>query len=55
MHQWNRANDVANVKRSYERYIALARAAMLAGDRVEAENFYQHAEHYFRLMKEQMA
>jgi hypothetical protein len=29
--------------------MALARAAMLAGDRVEAENWQQHAEHYFRL------
>jgi hypothetical protein len=55
MPQLNRANDFANAKRSHERYIALARAATLAGDRVEAENFYQHAEHYFRLMNDQMA
>jgi hypothetical protein len=53
MTQWNRANDFANAKRNHERYMALARAATLAGDRVEAENFYQHAEHYLRLMKEQ--
>lgn len=37
-----------NAKKSYERYIELAQAAALAGDRVEAENYYQHAEHYFR-------
>jgi hypothetical protein len=55
MPHWNRANDVANAKRSHERYMALAQAATLAGDRVEAENFYQHAEHYFRLMKGQTA
>jgi hypothetical protein len=30
----------------------MARAAAQAGDVVEAENFYQHAEHYFRLMRE---
>jgi len=33
----------------FERYIALAREAMTAGDRVAAENLYQHAEHYFRM------
>jgi hypothetical protein len=40
-------------KKSYERYMALARAAGSAGDAIEIENYYQHAEHYFRLMKEQ--
>src|SRR5260370_38546091 len=34
----------------FERYIALAREASTSGDRVAAENFYQHAEHYFRIM-----
>ena len=48
-------NSFANAKRSYERYVALARAAALAGDTIEAENFYQHAEHYFRLTREQAA
>lgn len=32
----------------YEYYIALAREKALSGDRIEAENCYQHAEHYFR-------
>jgi hypothetical protein len=39
-----------NAKRSYERYLALAKAQAQAGDIVGAENYYQHAEHYFRLM-----
>ena len=34
----------------FERYIALAREAATSGDRVAAENLYQHAEHYFRVM-----
>jgi hypothetical protein len=46
---------VADAKRSYERFMALGRAAAMAGDAVETENFYQHAEHYLRLMKEQGA
>jgi hypothetical protein len=33
----------------FERYVALAREATIADDRVAAENFYQHAEHYFRI------
>ena len=33
----------------YEKYIALARDALTAGDPVHAENYFQHAEHYFRI------
>ena len=33
----------------FERYLALAREATASGDRIAAENFYQHAEHYFRM------
>ena len=39
-----------NAQRSYERYLALARAEALSGNVIGAENYYQHAEHYFRLM-----
>jgi hypothetical protein len=34
----------------YDKYCALARDANSAGDRVSAENFLQHAEHYFRII-----
>ena len=34
----------------FERYVALAREAAIASDRVAADNFYQHAEHYFRIV-----
>ena len=37
-------------QRNYERYLELGRAEALAGNPVEAENYYQHAEHYFRSM-----
>ena len=40
-----------SAQRSYERYLALAQAQAQAGDRVGAENYYQHAEHYFRSMR----
>ena len=34
----------------YEKYLQLARDANSAGDRVAAENYLQHAEHYWRIM-----
>jgi hypothetical protein len=38
------ANHVA------EKYVQLARDAQASGDPVAAENYYQHAEHYFRMI-----
>jgi len=34
----------------YEKYLQLARDANASGDRVMAENYLQHAEHYYRIM-----
>jgi hypothetical protein len=31
----------------------MAKDAARRGDVIEAENYYQHAEHYFRLMKDE--
>jgi hypothetical protein len=39
-----------NAQRNYERYLALARAEAQAGNAVGAENYYQYAEHYYRLI-----
>ena len=47
-----RENGAGNAQRKYERYLALAREATLSGDIIEAENCYQHAEHYFRVLRE---
>ena len=33
-----------------EKYLTLAREASTSGDRIVAEGFFQHAEHYFRVM-----
>jgi uncharacterized protein DUF4167 len=46
------ARNAQNAQRNYDRYLALARAEALAGDRIAAENYFQHAEHYFRSMGE---
>src|ERR1700723_2747122 len=59
-HNANRAfdsNGPDNVKvrgaaqHIYEKYQQLARDAGSAGDRVLAENYLQHAEHYFRVLR----
>jgi len=39
-----------NAQQVVEKYLTLAREASLADDRVRAENYFQHAEHYYRLM-----
>jgi hypothetical protein len=38
-----------NAQRSYERYLALARAEALSGNVIGAENYYQHAETLFQI------
>lgn len=40
-----------NAQHVFEKYQQLARDAASAGDRVLAENYLQHAEHYFRLLR----
>jgi hypothetical protein len=40
-----------NAQTVYERYLQLGRDATAAGDRVLAENYLQHAEHYFRVLR----
>lgn len=39
-----------NAYQVLEKYLAMARDAASAGDRIAAENYYQHAEHYFRII-----
>ena len=50
--QHHNGASTGSASRNHARYLVLAREATLAGDTVEAENCYQHAEHYFRVMRE---
>ena len=34
----------------FEKYLQLGRDATSGGDRVMAESYFQHAEHYFRIL-----
>jgi hypothetical protein len=49
----NPRHAAANARSNYERYTTLAKDAVRRGETIEAENLYQHAEHYFRVMREQ--
>ncbi len=46
------AKTAANPRANYERYIALARESVQVGDAVQTENWYQHADHYLRMMRD---
>ena len=39
-----------NPRQAMERYLSLARDALSAGDRIAAEGFFQHAEHFYRVL-----
>ncbi|HSK38159.1 MAG TPA: DUF4167 domain-containing protein [Arenibaculum sp.] len=40
-----------NAFQVHEKYLALARDAQASGDRIAAENYLQHAEHYYRIIE----
>ena len=39
-----------NAHQVYEKYLTMARDAHVSGDRIMAENYHQHADHYFRIL-----
>ena len=39
-----------NAQQVLDRYLTLARDAHAAGDRISSENYFQHAEHYYRIL-----
>ena len=48
--QRGRSHSNANPKQMVEKYQTMAREALSSGDRVEAERYHQHADHYYRLV-----
>ena len=50
-----RPNTGANARQRFEHFMSLARDAEVSGDAVASENYYQHAEHYYRVMAEKTA
>src|SRR5262249_10563008 len=39
-----------NAQQLMEKFLAMARDASAMGDRVAAENYFQHADHYYRVL-----
>ncbi len=50
--QPKQAGNAADWRRNFERYTALALNLGRDDDAVTRENYYQHAEHYLRLMND---
>ena len=46
---FNDGKSRGNPQQSVERYLTLARDAASSGDPISAENYYQYADHYYRL------
>jgi hypothetical protein len=44
----DQASSRRSPRQSYEYYLLLAKDRALAGDPIEAERYYQYAEHYLR-------
>lgn len=42
----------ANAQQNFDKYNHLGRDAMTSGDRIAAESYYQHAEHYLRILND---
>ena len=41
-----------SVEKSFEKYSALAKEAMSAGDKTLSENYLQHADHFMRMIED---
>ena len=41
-----------NAPKLIEKYTSLAREALSAGDKILSENYFQHAEHFIRILRE---
>ena len=48
----NKGRNKGNVTQQYNKYLKLAKDTFSAGDRIQAEYYYQFTDHYYRLMLE---
>ena len=51
----NAGRNNHNAKSLIEKYSNLAREALLNGDKILSENYFQHAEHFIRVLEEKDA
>ena len=48
----SKGRNKGNVSQQYNKYLKLAKDTFSAGDRIQAEYYYQFTDHYYRLMLE---
>jgi len=48
----SKGRNKGNVTQQYNKYLKLAKDTFSAGDRIQAEYYYQFTDHYYRLMIE---
>ena len=48
----NKGRNKGNITQQYNKYLKLAKDTFSAGDRIQAEYYYQFTDHYYRLMLE---
>ena len=48
----SKSRNKGNVTQQYNKYLKLAKDTFSAGDRIQAEYYYQFTDHYYRLMVE---
>ncbi len=48
----NNGRSGGDPRRNFEKYNEMARAAEASGDHVARELYFQHADHYYRVMNE---
>ena len=54
-HSGNGAGNISGMTSTRNKYLDMAKEALSNGNRVEAENYYQHAEHYSKMLSAAMA
>ena len=52
MHDSQSGRNRGNAQQLLDKYLSLARDSLSQGDRVAAENFFQHADHFQRIITE---
>ena len=48
----SKGRNKGNITQQYNKYLKLAKDTFSAGDRIQAEYYYQFTDHYYRLMLE---
>ena len=54
-HSGNGQVNIPGMTSTRNKYLDMAKEALANGNRVEAENYYQHAEHYSKMLNAAMA